>query len=211
MENINSVLASARQRQQKLEREKQIDAKVLQLAKTDAMLASFLNDAMRRAVNAEQRAAELERHAAELADRRVQGAEVESLRQQLEQERAARLADADAIKTLQAALEKESREVKELSAIVREQAEVIRRVNTVLPAAVQGLTFPYATKELKAMRAAVAKYWESYTPDKRQPTQVEVQLELCELLGLERMKNGDPPRKAKELAGAIKPDTLPDA
>lgn len=204
MENINSVLASVRQRQQKLEREKQIEAKVLQLAKTDAMLASFLNDAMRRAVNAEQRAAELERHAAELADRREQGAEVESLRQQLEQERAARLADADAIKTLQAALEKESREVKELTAIVREQAEVIRRVNTVLPAAVQGLTFPYVTKELKAMRAAVAKYWESYTPDKRQPTQKEISLWIGESLGLQRQASGDAARAAIVMAGAIK-------
>ena len=72
-----------------------------------------------------------------------------------------------------------------------------------------GLTFPYATKELEAMRAAVAKYWEGYTAEKRQPTQVEIQMELCKLLGLE-LANGEAPRKVKALASAIKPANLPD-
>lgn len=72
-----------------------------------------------------------------------------------------------------------------------------------------GLTFPYATKELDAMRAAVAKYWEGYTAEKRQPTQVEIQMELCKLLGLE-LANGEAPRKVKALASAIKPVDLPD-
>jgi len=74
-----------------------------------------------------------------------------------------------------------------------------------------GLTFPYATRELEAMRAAIAEHWESYTADKRQPTQKAVALTLGELLGLQRQGNGDPARKAIELAAAIKPDTLPDA
>ncbi|SEJ09479.1 hypothetical protein SAMN04244579_03092 [Azotobacter beijerinckii] len=74
-----------------------------------------------------------------------------------------------------------------------------------------GLTFPYATKELEAMRAAVAKYWEGYTTDKRQPTQKEVSIELGELLGLPRQGSGDPNRKAMNLAAAIKPVDLPDA
>ena len=59
------------------------------------------------------------------------------------------------------------------------------------------------------MRAAVAKYWEGYTAEKRQPTQVEIQMELCKLLGLE-LANGEAPRKVKALASAIKPVDLPD-
>lgn len=74
-----------------------------------------------------------------------------------------------------------------------------------------GLTFPYATKELKAMRDAVSKHWEGYTPEKRQPTQKAVALTLGELLGLPQQGNGDAARRAIILAAAIKPDTLPEA
>lgn len=73
-----------------------------------------------------------------------------------------------------------------------------------------GLVFPYATKELEAMREAVTLYWEDYTPDKRLPTQKEIAYTLGELLGLSQQSNGDPARKAITLATAIKPDTLPD-
>lgn len=73
------------------------------------------------------------------------------------------------------------------------------------------LSFPYETKELLAMRDAALKYWAGYTRDKRQPTQNEVQLELCELLGLSIGKGSTPPRKTIALAGAIKPDSLPEA
>lgn len=74
-----------------------------------------------------------------------------------------------------------------------------------------GLTFPYVTRELEAMRAAALKYWANHAPDKRQPTQVEIQGELCKLLGLPLMNDNSPPRKAVELAAAIKPSTTPDA
>jgi hypothetical protein len=74
------------------------------------------------------------------------------------------------------------------------------------PSQLTGLTFPYATKELQAMQKAALKYWAEYTPDKRQPTQIEVQLELCELLGLVVGNDATPPRKTIALAGAIKPD-----
>jgi hypothetical protein len=73
-----------------------------------------------------------------------------------------------------------------------------------------GLTFPYTTKELKAMRDAVSKHWEGYTPEKRQPTQKAVALTLGQLLELPRQGNGDAARKAVILAAAIKPDTLPE-
>lgn len=79
------------------------------------------------------------------------------------------------------------------------------------PAQGAGLSFPYATKELEAMRAAVAQYWEGYTTDKRQPTQKAVALTLGEMLGLPQQGSGDAARKAITLASAIKPDTLPDA
>ncbi|MDH1056348.1 hypothetical protein [Aquipseudomonas alcaligenes] len=97
-----------------------------------------------------------------------------------------------------------------------EMARQLRELSGQKPAAstetvVAGLTFPYATKELEAMRAAIAEHWEGYTLDKRQPTQKAVAFTLGELLGLPRQGNGDPARKAIVLASAIKPDTLPDA
>ncbi len=73
-----------------------------------------------------------------------------------------------------------------------------------------GVVFPYATKALEAMRAAVAQYWEGYTPDKKQPKQRVVGHTIGELLGLPSQSNNDPARKAIALASAIKPDTLPD-
>lgn len=166
---------------------------------------------------------EQERAARQAAERRAEQAEAEAegLRQQLCNVKAAYEAlrrQERATQDVWAFAQAEStRKGYELAAITEE----LERLRQLAPTAehaesppetpASGLTFPYTTKELEAMRAAVAKYWEGYTPDKRQPTQVEVQLELCELLGLERMKNGDPPRKVKALAGAIKPDTLPDA
>ena len=72
------------------------------------------------------------------------------------------------------------------------------------------LVFPYATRELEAMREAVRLHWEDYTPDKRQPTQKEIAYTLGELLGLPTQGDGTPARKAHTLAAAIKPDTLPD-
>ncbi|MBF8739995.1 hypothetical protein [Pseudomonas guariconensis] len=74
-----------------------------------------------------------------------------------------------------------------------------------------GLTFPYATMELEAMRTVALKYWAPYTPDKRMPTQKEVGLELCTILNLQRQASGDPARKAIVLATAVRPDSLPDA
>lgn len=74
-----------------------------------------------------------------------------------------------------------------------------------------GLTFPYATNELKAMQGAALTYWSGHTPDKRQPTQKEVGHELCKLLSLPLQSGGEPARKAMILATAIKPDTLPHA
>ncbi len=138
--------------------------------------------------------------------------DLERLRQHLEQERAARQAAERRAEQAEAeaeGLRQQLCNVKAAYEALRRQERATQESPPEIPAT--GLTFPYTTKELEAMRAAVAKYWEGYTPDKRQPTQVEIQLELCELLGLERMKNGDPPRKVKALAGAIKPDTLPDA
>lgn len=73
-----------------------------------------------------------------------------------------------------------------------------------------GITFPYATKELEAMCAAALKHWANYTPDKRQPTQKKIGIELGELLGLELQANGEPARKAIVLATAIRPNLQAD-
>lgn len=73
-----------------------------------------------------------------------------------------------------------------------------------------GLTFPYATKELAAMHSAVAKYWEDYTADKRQPKQKEIGIHISELLGLPITEGKELTRKAMTLAAVIKPVDLPD-
>ncbi|KTC23172.1 hypothetical protein AO392_00215 [Pseudomonas putida] len=73
-----------------------------------------------------------------------------------------------------------------------------------------GITFPYATRELEAMCAVALKHWANYTPDKRQPTQKKIGIEIGESLGLERQANGDPARKAIVLATAIKPNLQSD-
>lgn len=176
-------------------------------------------------------------------------AEVEDLRQQLEQEHAARQAaeqranraeaeaaglrkrlgngkavyeggrqESEAMKndfaSTQAALIRQENELAAAIAEIerlRQQAVTAEHAKPNPEASATCLTFPYATKELEAMRAAVAKYWEGYTTDKRQPTQKEVAIELGELLGLPLMKNRDPARKAVNLAAAIKPVDLPDA
>lgn len=175
--------------------------------------------------------------------------EAEGLRQQLEQERAARQAaeqrakqvEAEAAdlrqqlgntKTAYEALRREyraahdgwtfaqaesTRKGYELTAATAE----LERLRQLAPTAeyaeyppetpATGLTFPYATKDLEAMRAVVAQYWEGHTADKRQPTQKTIGHALGELLGLPPQSNGDPARKAIALASAIKPDTLSDA
>ncbi|MBD9408474.1 hypothetical protein [Stutzerimonas stutzeri] len=180
--------------------------------------------------------------------------ELEYLRKQLEQERAAREAsEAELMRrraedgkralenmrqmlmhehsefaAMQERAEQAERMVAVLEAQIAEQAEqrksdesafkaLTRQVrelhggNRPAPASQTGLVFPYATKELEAMRAAVAEYWEGYTPDKRQPTQKAIAYSLGEKLNLPRQGSGDPARKATALASAIKPDTLPDA
>ncbi|WP_058545787.1 hypothetical protein [Pseudomonas fluorescens] len=72
----------------------------------------------------------------------------------------------------------------------------------------QGLNFPYATKELEVMRAVALKYWAQYTSEMRQPKQDTIQREFCSLLGLNVPADKTPPHKAVYLATAIKPDHL---
>lgn len=102
-------------------------------------------------------------------------------------------------------LESESRVAEEARHHSKEIANQPQQVSAT------ALVFPYATKELQAMLDAAVKYWAGYTSDKRQPTQNEVQIEICELLGLSIGKGSTPPRKTIALAGAIKPDSLPEA
>ena len=96
-----------------------------------------------------------------------------------------------------------ARQLKEHHSRTRQAADVDAAIPT-------GLVFPYATKELEAMRATVAEYWEGYTPEMRQPTQKAIAHTLGQKLNLPRQSNGDPARKAMSLASAIKPAGLPD-
>lgn len=128
---------------------------------------------------------------------------------------------AELTEKMAAALELQAIELKERQQrdgeLIVKMAEMIGQYQKGGPPSIQseapaiGLTFPYATRELEAMRAAALKYWANHTPDKRQPTQVEIQGELCNLLGLPLMNDNSPPRKAVELAAAIKPSATRDA
>lgn len=210
--------AEAAELRRKLERERAAQ----QAAEGRAALAEAEASGVRQRLSAIESAPSF----SELAcDAILLGSENDDLKYSLERERQRREQAEERIKKLErpagligwelgsaefAALEERAKSAEQhADSLARQLAE--KQAVQKLETPTGGVVFPYATKELEAMRAAVAKYWESYTPDKRQPTQVEVQLELCTLLGLERMKDGDMPRKAKELAGAIKPGTLPDA
>lgn len=74
-----------------------------------------------------------------------------------------------------------------------------------------GLTFPYATKELEAMRSVALEHWAGHTPDKRQHKQDAIQRAICKVLGLDVPATKTPPNKAIYLAMAIKPEGLPKA
>lgn len=105
-------------------------------------------------------------------------------------------------------------EMARLRGLLVEQAALLERLQQDKHATMgdkpAGITFPYTTVELEAMRAVALKHWAFYTHDKRQPTQKEVGYYLCEILGLKRQSNDSPARKAEILATAIRPDSIPD-
>lgn len=67
-----------------------------------------------------------------------------------------------------------------------------------------GLTFPYATNHLKAMRDAAIEFWRSH--DRSKPAPYGIQKEVQKFLA---ERTGENARKLAELAAAIKPDDLP--
>lgn len=67
-----------------------------------------------------------------------------------------------------------------------------------------GLTFPYTTKHLEAMRDAALKYWPEY--DRAKPAPYGIQKSVQNFLA---ERTGENARKVAELAVAIKPDGLP--
>lgn len=118
--------------------------------------------------------------------------------------------------------EKAERMVESLNSQAREQAEKIKRDSIPIkklaerlestPAAEQpetnsdtSLAFPYATKQLEAMRDAAAVFWQAHDRSKPAPHGIQKQVQLF-LSG----RIGSNERKATELANAIKPDDLPE-
>lgn len=166
--------------------------------------------------------AEIEALAAEMNGVQTEAttAVIENLHQQLERERTARRAAEERAEQAEAVAAELRFEIEGIygaqEAAAREAAAEAHQKWVDNPSNFQseltasGLTFPYSTKELEAMRAAVARYWENHTPDKRQPTQKAIGHTLGELLSLPPQGNGDPARKAIALASAIKPAGLPD-
>lgn len=73
------------------------------------------------------------------------------------------------------------------------------------------ITFPYATKELEAMKAVAIEKWAALDPNHRQPKQAAVQEEIRKKLGISLLKDGTMPNKAIYLATAIRPDGAPRA
>lgn len=67
-----------------------------------------------------------------------------------------------------------------------------------------GLTFPYATKHLEAMRDAALEHWSGH--DRSKPAPYGIQKAVQTFLAT---RTGENARKLAELAAAIKPDDLP--
>lgn len=113
-----------------------------------------------------------------------------------------------------ASYDKHDSEVAELRELVTAQREQLQSLqqpsSTTGDGSSTGITFPYSTKGLEALRAVALKQWADYTPEKRQPTQKEIGYAICEALGVKYQKTNEPPRKAKELATIIRPDDLPE-
>lgn len=113
-----------------------------------------------------------------------------------------------------ASYDKHDSEVAELRELVIAQREQLQSLqqpsSTTGDGSSTGITFPYSTKGLEALRAVALKQWADYTPEKRQPTQKEIGYAICEALGVKYQKTNEPPRKAKELATIIRPDDLPE-
>ncbi len=106
--------------------------------------------------------------------------ELEDLRQQLEQERAARQA-----------AERRAEQAEAETAALRQQLAAVGTAGS----DGAGLTFPYATKHLEAARAAALEYWQEFDPV-RPPLQKQVIASIVSM--------GVPVRQAEELARAIK-------
>jgi hypothetical protein len=71
---------------------------------------------------------------------------------------------------------------------------------------VSGLIFPYATKQLEAMRDAALVHWAEH--DRSKPAPYGIQKTVATFLA---GRTGENARKLAELAAAIKPDDLPKA
>ncbi|KRP74859.1 hypothetical protein TX23_01365 [Pseudomonas paralactis] len=71
---------------------------------------------------------------------------------------------------------------------------------------VSGLYFPYATKQLEAMRDAALAHWNDH--DRSKPAPYGIQKTVATFLAA---RTGENARKLAELAAAIKPDDLPKA
>ncbi|MFV3338588.1 hypothetical protein ACNFB1_15605 [Pseudomonas sp. NY15349] len=69
-----------------------------------------------------------------------------------------------------------------------------------------GITFPYATKQLEAMRDAAVTHWADH--DRSKPAPYGIQKTVASFLA---ERTGQNSRKLAELAVAIKPDDLPKA
>lgn len=67
-----------------------------------------------------------------------------------------------------------------------------------------GLSFPYSTKHLEAMRDAAVEFWQHHDPTKPAPYGIQKTVQ-----GFLAKQTGENARKLAELAKAIKPDGLP--
>lgn len=164
----------------------------------------------------EQETAAREAAEAELMQRRVEGGNraLESMRQMLMHEHSE-------FATMQERAEQAERMVSALEAQLAEQAEqrksderafkaLTRQLRELhggkhpMPAVQTSLVFPYATKELEAMRDAAVEFWQGH--DITKPAPYGIQKTVQNFLAA---RTGENARKLAELAKAIKPDGLP--
>lgn len=141
-------------------------------------------------------------------------AELEDMRQQLEQERAARKTAEDKVAKLKEEIRlmleaqrwaQEVAEQDKTEEVARRRDDWLREQSSHQPnAPATGLNFPYATKHLEAMRDAAIMHWVGH--DRSMPAPYGIQKKVQNFLA---SRTGDNHRKIVELANAIKPEDLP--
>lgn len=129
-------------------------------------------------------------------------AEIDHWQKRYESERFSREQDLEYEHML--SVEKQQQYESTLNMKKQNQYEPVQKNDPQSTAYEASLTFPYATKELRAMRDASVQFWAEHDLSKPAPYGIQKQVQ-----NFLTSRTGENSRKVAELAAAIKPDDLP--